>query len=167
MIAAPGLAQMQSTTETQPNTVVVQVAAPTVTAPAGVIILPADTLFGVTPVAEITSKKMKEGDYVQLQSAVDVVQSGVVVIPRGSPVKGKIIWRTGRGIVGKSAKFEVAFETVSVGGKEYKLKGKHRQEGRGNTVAALLGSVFISGKSAVMTQGQIVNAFTAEPITVR
>lgn len=40
----------------------------------------------------------------------------------------------------------------------------HRQEGRGNSAGALLGAAIITGKSAVMYPGQIVNAFTAEPI---
>lgn len=73
--------------------------------------------------------------------------------------------RSGKGIGGKSAKFEVTFTTVSIGGHEFAMRGKHRQEGKGNTVAALLGSMVISGHSAVMEQGQSVPAFTAEPIT--
>jgi hypothetical protein len=123
-----------------------------------------DTMLSVTPVDEITSIKMKEGDTYMLQVATDVAQNGVVVIPRGAPVKGTITWRTGKGIGGKSAKFDMTFSTVTVHGKPYALTGKHRQEGKGNTVAALLGSMFISGRSAIMTSGQVVNAFTAEPI---
>ena len=164
-------AQMTEPSDTPVNTTVMEPApapqpvAPVAPAPAGQIVLPADTIINVTPTAEITSKKMKVGDAVAFQVVNDVVQSGVVVIPRGSPVAGKVIWRTGKGIGGKSAKFEVSFDSVSVNGRAFQLKGKHRQEGRGNTVAALLGSMLISGRSAVMTQGQIVNAFTAEPIT--
>jgi hypothetical protein len=75
-----------------------------------------------------------------------------------------VTWRTGKGIVGKSAKFDLTFNAVSVGGQEYALKGKHRQEGKGNTLAALLGSWVVSGHSAVMESGQMVNAFTAVPI---
>jgi hypothetical protein len=56
------------------------------------------------------------------------------------------------------------FNTVTVGGPQYALKGKDRQEGKGNTVGALLGSMVISGRSAIMTSGQIINAFTAQPI---
>jgi hypothetical protein len=128
------------------------------------VVLPADTIIQVTPSNEITSIKMKEGYSYMLQVASDVAQNGTVVIPRGAPVKGTITWRTGKGIGGKSAKFEITFNSVTVGGKSYALKGKHRQEGRGNTVGALLGSIIITGKSAVMTSGQIVNAFTAEAI---
>jgi len=134
------------------------------TATSGGAELPADTVLQVTPVEEITSKKMKEGDVKMLQVAADAVQNGVVIIPRGAPVKATVTWRTGKGIGGKSAKFDLTFNTVTVRGQEYALKGKWRQEGKGNTVAALLGSMLISGHSAVMVSGQMVNAFTAVPI---
>ncbi|WCT75051.1 hypothetical protein PQ455_07500 [Sphingomonas naphthae] len=129
-----------------------------------VVTLPMDTIIQVTPVTEITSIDMKVGDSQMLQVAADVAENGVVIIPRGSPVKATITYRTGKGIGGKSAKFELTFNTVTVHGKAYALKGKHRQEGRGNTVGALLGSMFITGKSAVMVSGQAVPAFTAEAI---
>lgn len=128
------------------------------------VVLPADTVLSVIPLEEITSKNMTVGDVQRLQVSGDVSQSGVVIIPRGSPVKATVTWRTGKGIGGKSAKFVLTFNSVNVHGKEFSLKGTHRQEGRGNTVAALLGSMLISGHSAVMTSGQVVTAITAEPI---
>ncbi|WP_085217047.1 hypothetical protein [Allosphingosinicella indica] len=130
----------------------------------GAIMLPKDTIVQVAAVNEITSIDMKEGDQHMLQIATDVAQNGKVIIPRGAPVKGKIIWRTGKGIVGKSAKFEIEFEEVTVGGKAYLLKGKHRQEGRGNTAAALLASWVVTGRSAVIPSGAVMNAFTEEDI---
>lgn len=42
----------------------------------------------------------------------------------------------------------------------------HRQEGRGNTGGALLGATIITGKSATMVPGQLINVFTDETITV-
>lgn len=135
-----------------------QVASPT---------LPSDTVIQVTPVQEISSINMKKGDMQTLQVVSDVSQSGTVVIPRGAPVTATITYRTGKGIVGKSAKFELSFNSVTVNGTRYALKGKHRQEGRGNTVGALLGAAFITGKSAVVASGQVMNAFTAEAIPVR
>lgn len=142
-------------------------AAPSAPAPVqavAAVLLPANTIIAVTPVQEITSKEMKEGETRMLQVATDVSHNGVVVIPRGAPVQATVTWRTGKGIVGKSAKFELRFDKVTVGGKDYALKGTHRQEGRGNTVGALLGSMIITGRSAVMPSGQVVNAFTAEAI---
>lgn len=126
--------------------------------------LPADTIINVTPTTEITSKHMKEGDDVVFQIANDVAENGIVFLRRGSPVRAKITWKTGKAIGGKSAKFEVTFIDVNANGRTWQLKGKYRQEGRGNTVAALLGSMLVSGHSATMSPGQIVTAFTAEPI---
>jgi hypothetical protein len=42
------------------------------------------------------------------------------------------------------------------------LSGVHRQEGKGNTIGALFGSIIISGHSAVMLPGEIVTAFVKE-----
>lgn len=131
-----------------------------------IVTLPLNTLVEVTPAEEITSKKMKEGTTRPFLVTRDVVEHGVVIIPRGAPVTAEVSWRTGKGIVGKSAKFELTFKSVRVGGMERLLRGMHRQEGRGNTAGALLGATFITGKSATMVPGQLVNVFTAEDISV-
>ena len=127
-------------------------------------VLPADTVVQVTPVQDISSKDMKVGDVERLQVAADIAENGVVIVPRGSPVKATVTWHTGKGIGGKSAKFDLTFNSVTVHGRDFALKGKHRQEGKGNTLAALLGSIVVSGHSAVIESGQMVSAFTAEPI---
>lgn len=126
--------------------------------------MPANTLITVTPMAEITSKHLEVGQAVDFVTVGDVAEAGKVVIPRGSLVKGDITFKTGKAIGGKSGKFEVSFRTVQVHGKSYALKGMHRQEGKGNTVAAVFGSMLVSGRSAVMQPGQEARAFTAEPI---
>lgn len=130
------------------------------------VVLPINTMVSIVPVNEITSMHMHVGDVEQLQVAADIVQNGIVVIPRGSPVKATVTWRTGKGIVGKSAKFVLTFNSVNVRGHDWALKGTHRQEGRGNTLAALLGSSIVTGHSAVILSGQVLNAFTDEPIPV-
>lgn len=130
------------------------------------VTLPVNTLVEVTPAEEITSKKMKEGTTRQFLTVNDIAYDGTVVIPRGSLVTSEVTWRTGKGIVGKSAKFELTFRSVRVNGAEKLLRGTHRQEGRGNTAGALLGSMIITGRSATMEPGMVVNVFTAEPITV-
>lgn len=129
--------------------------------------LPANTMIVVTPAEEITSIKMKEGTQRTFLVVEDVVYNGAIVIPRGSPVQSTVTYRTGKGIVGKSAKFELSFDSVRIGNQTFRLRGQHRQEGRGNTAGALLGSAVITGKSAVMTPGQTVNVFTADPIPFR
>ena len=147
--------------------VVAQVTAMPMPAASSGVILPSDTVIQVTAVQEISSINMKVGDVHMLQVASDVAQNGVLVIPRGAPVKSTVSYRTGKGIGGKSAKFELTFDTVTVNGSGYALKGKHRQEGRGNTAGALLGSMIITGKSAVIASGQAMNAFTAVPIPAK
>ena len=127
-------------------------------------IMAAGTLLVVTPVEMITSKKAKEGTQYQFQVVNDIVENGFVIIPRASPVTGTMTWKTGRAVGGKSGKFEITFNSVNVGGKTIALRGTHRQEGRGNTVGALLGSMIISGRSAVLDPGQMINVFTAEPV---
>ncbi len=107
---------------------------------------------------------MKVGDARMLQIATGIAENGVIIIPRGAPVKATYSYRTGKGTGGKSAKFELTFDAVTVHGVSYALKGKHRQEGRGSTAGALLGSMIITGKSAVITSGQLMNAFTAVPV---
>ncbi|GGB72679.1 hypothetical protein [Blastomonas aquatica] len=126
--------------------------------------VPPSTVLTVSQLAEITSKRIEEGDKFQFSVVADVVEGGIIAIPRGSLVQGTITWKTGRAIGGKSGKFEVTFDHVTLNGRNYKLTGLHRQEGRGNSVGALLGSMVVSGRSAVMLPGQMANAITAEPI---
>lgn len=131
------------------------------------VVVPVNTLVVVTPIEEITSKEMKVGEVRNFMVVNDVVEEGAVVIRRGSPVRATVTWRTGKGIVGKSAKFELTFDSVRAGGRDWRLRGSVRQEGRGNTVGALLGSAIITGRSAVITPGQLINVFTAEEITLQ
>ena len=153
-----------TTTSKLPSAVVGQQQLPAV-APqtvAAARFLPAGTLISLTSLQELSSKHIKEGERYQFIVVNDVVDNGVVVIPRGSNASGIITMETGRGIVGKSGKFDVTFESVSANGVTFPLSGIHRQEGKGNTVGALLGSMWISGHSAVMLPGEIVTAFTKE-----
>ncbi len=162
------VAPAQSTTNDSSQEPAMNVATPTPSQPAIVAIanasrvLPAGTVVVVTPLQEISSKHVAVGEHYQFQVVNDVVESGVVVIPRGSVATGTITFKTGRAIGGKSGKFEVAFDSVAANGHVFPLSGVHRQEGKGNTVGALLGSIWISGRSAVMLPGQMVNAITKE-----
>ena len=127
-------------------------------------LMPARTLLTVTPAQEISSKHVEAGQSYQFITVGDVVENGFVVIPRGSPVTGVVTWKTGRAIGGKSGKFDVEFRSVEVNGRQEPITGKHHQEGRGNSVGALLGSIVVTGRSAVMEVGQQASAFTVGPI---
>lgn len=126
------------------------------------VMVRAGTMVAMTPMAEIASSKVKVGDSFEFTVVNDVVENGVVAVPRGSKALGTIKWKTGKAIGGKSGKFEIAFKQLNVNGKVVPLSGVHRQEGKGNTVGAVFGSIWISGRSAIMTPGQVVNAMIAE-----
>jgi hypothetical protein len=130
----------------------------------GSFLMPAGTMLVVTPAEEISSKHVEQGQRVLFRVVQDVVEGNRVVIRRGSPVHATVTWKTGRAIVGKSGKFALRFDSVKVNGRDHALTGQVRQEGRGNTVGALLGSWVISGRSAVMMPGELVNVFTDEPV---
>jgi hypothetical protein len=126
-------------------------------------VLPAGTIVTLTPLEELSSKHMKEGQRFQFLVVSDVAENGVVVIPRGSPAVAVVTMQTGRAVGGKSGKFDVTFESVTANGVTFPLSGIHRQEGKGNTLGALFGSLIISGHSAVMLPGEVTNAFVKEP----
>ena len=126
-------------------------------------VLPAGTQISIASLQELSSKHIKEGERYKFEVVNDVNENGTVVIPRGSIATGVVSMQTGRAIGGKSGKFDITFESVTANGRTFKLTGVHRQEGKGNTVGALFGSILISGHSAVMLPGQVATAMTAEP----
>ena len=127
----------------------------------GARLLRAGTLVSLSPLQEISSKHMRAGDRFSFLVVQDVVDDGVVVIPRGSNATGVVTAQTGRAIGGKSGKFDISFESVVANGVRFPLTGMAREEGKGNTVGALLGIIFISGRSATLLPGQVVTAFTS------
>jgi hypothetical protein len=127
--------------------------------PAAARFLPAGSIVSLTPLEELSSKHIKEGQRYQFIVVNDVVDHGVVVIPRGSPATGIVTMKTGRALGGKSGKFDVTFESVAANGVTFPLSGVFHQEGKGNTLGALFGSIWISGHSAVMQPGQVATAF--------
>lgn len=126
--------------------------------------LPASTIVQIASDTEISSKKIEVGQKFQFFVTTDVVDNGVTVIPRGSKVENTVTFKTGKATGGKSGKFELSFDKIMLNGKSYAMRGTHRQEGKGNTVAAAFGSMLVSRRSAVMLPGQIVQAFTNEAI---
>jgi hypothetical protein len=137
------------------------------------LILPANTEVAVTPNDNLTTKGTKEGDTFLISTVFDVMYNGYVVIPRGTPGQGTIVWRTGKGAFGKSAKMELQFDWLDLNGRRISLTGKHRQEGEGNTGAAIGAVVavgvfgaFVTGKSAKVPHGMQLSARTAEALPV-
>jgi hypothetical protein len=128
-------------------------------------VLSANTPVPLNALEEVTSNGLEVGTKVRFSVAEDVVSQNMIVIPRGSPATGTVTWKTGKAVGGKSGKFEITFDEVVANGNRIRLQGKHRQEGKGNTVAAVFATWIISGRSAVMMPGQTVQALTAEPVS--
>lgn len=124
-------------------------------------LLPAGTLVRLSPLQEISSKHMREGQRFPFVVVEDVVENGVAVIPRGSSATGVVTAQTGRAVGGKSGKFDISFESVTANGIRFPLTGMSRKEGKGNTMGALFGLIFISGRSATLLPGEVVTAFTS------
>jgi hypothetical protein len=137
------------------------------------VTLPPNTEIAVTPNDDISSKQLREGDTFLISTMFDVMHSGFVVIPKNTPGKATVTWRTGKGAFGKSAKMEITFNSLDLGnGKTLALTGKHRQEGAGNTGAAVGAVVavgvfgaFVTGKSANIAHGMQLSARTGETLT--
>lgn len=147
------------------------VAVPTA-APAQNLTLPSYTEVILTPDVEANSKKLREGHTIPMHTVFDVMHNGVVVIPKGTHGMATVTWRTGKGAFGKSAKMDLTFNELTLpNGHRLPLAGTHRQEGEGNTGAAVGAAIavgvfgaFVTGKSAIIPVGQHLIARTNEPL---
>ena len=186
-VGAAPVAEAAASAETTaaPMTAAPAVAAPAVAVPAtpapafaivtpgSGLMLPAYTDIVLTPDAEANSKTLREGDAVPMRTLFDVMHNGVVVIPKGTRGLGTVTWRTGKGAFGKSAKMEITFNELTLAnGHRLALSGKHRQEGQGNTGAAVGAAIavgvfgaFVTGKSAIIPNGQHLTARTADALS--
>ena len=142
-------------------------------APAGdVVAIPADLAVPVVLDGDVSSKTMRVGDRFAVTVARDVVRDGQVVVPRGTRGGGAVVWRSGRGAFGRSAKMEIAVTTLTIGGQTVPMTGRFRENGDGNTAATvgtilvggLVAGAFVTGHSAVFEKGRELNAFTAAPV---
>src|SRR3569623_1497949 len=136
-------------------------------------LLPANTEVLLRLNSEVNSKKARKGDHFDLTVANDVMLGNYIVIPRGTPARGEITYRTGKGAFGKSAKMEIDLRSLTLGGREVPLSGHFRQEGQGNTgatvgaaVAVGVFSAFVTGRSAIFEQGRELKGFTREALPV-
>lgn len=140
------------------------------------LVLPSNTEIVLRMSDDLTSKggKIDAGHMFRLTVAYDIRVQGTIVIPSGTPAVGEVTMRTGKGVFGKSGKMEVELRHVDLNGRRIPVTGKFRQEGEGNTLAAV-GAIFLSapllfvtGKSAVIPRGRELTGYTvaAEAISV-
>jgi hypothetical protein len=166
-----------------PATPAVVVAAPAVPVKAE---LPMESAIVLTPVAEITTKKLKAGDRVELVTMGNVSHNGIVVVPAGTRAYATVTDAAGRAAFGRGGEMKMKFDALSLAdGRVINLTGSHTETGArqdtqgaanlGQTGAALAGSfgavgalvgllgrAAVTGRSAVIKPGAKLKAFTAQ-----
>lgn len=137
-------------------------------------VLPAGTPITLRVNTTLSSKHVREGDGFDLTVARDVMMGDFIVIPRGTPGRGEVTWRTGKGAFGKSAKMTIALRSITLAGRTIPLTGEYRIEGSGNTgatvgaaVAVGIFSAFVTGRSAVVPTERDLEARTLEALPVQ
>lgn len=139
------------------------------------VTIPANTEIVLRTNEELSTKggQVKVGQTFRLTVAYDVKVGGVVAIPAGTPAVGAITKTTGRAVFGKSGKMEIELQSVNLDGQRIPVTGAYKQNGEGNTVAAVGAVVlaapllFVTGKSAVIPRGRELAAYTAAQTTVK
>jgi len=148
------------------------VQAPVAAAPsAGLLTLTAGTPITLAVAQEVNSSTHRAGDTFPLTVLNDVRVGDTIVIPRGTPARGEITWRTGKGAFGKSGKLEFSLRYIELGGQRIPVTGDYRQEGEGNTIATGVGIIavgvfagFITGKRARLPMGRELMSQLAQPV---
>lgn len=136
-------------------------------------LLPSNSDVWVSLDKELNSKTAKVGDTVTFKVSRDVTLGQYIVVPRGTPAVGRVTYRTGKGAFGKSAKMEFDIDSVQLASRTIPVSGHYRIEGQGNTGAAVGAVVavgvfgaFVTGHSAVATQGSEWKAATKESLPI-
>ncbi len=150
--------------------------------------LPSATLIKVTPVAEISTKKLAVGDRIEFMTIASVVRGTRVFIPAKAKVTAVVTEAVGRRAFGKGGQMAMKFETLQMAdGTMLELNGVHTENGSrangqnaenlGRTGAALAGSfgavgmlagllarAAVTGSSATIKPGAELTALTAKPL---
>jgi hypothetical protein len=150
--------------------------------------LAAATAISVTPVNEITTKKLVVGDHVDLMTSEAVVRGGRVFIPAKAHVTAIVTEAVGRRAFGRGGQMAMKFETLKMpDGSTLSLSGIHTETGSradgqaannlGQTGAALAGGfgavgvlaglfarAVVTGSSATIKPGAKLEARTAQPL---
>lgn len=134
------------------------------------VTLPADTVFKISLNEEISSKVNMEGDIVHFTVQEDVLQDGVLVLPRGAQGSGVVTKVSRPKFFGRSGSLEISFNQVfsidaeeipTVLGPESQEKLKMEAAAVGASAVGalalgpigLVGGLFVKGKDVEMPAG--------------
>jgi hypothetical protein len=169
--SASVLAQVEPDTEAaQPAPIS---ASEPVTETAQVKPLPAGTPVVVSLDTELSTQTSLLGDSFAVTVVHDVLQDGVIVIPKGTRGRGEITFVTKKGAFGKPGIIGIALRDLDLNGRQVLLDGRFREEG-GNNNGAAAATMFavgvfaavVKGKMAVIPAGRELKARTGEDISI-
>lgn len=132
------------------------------------VTLPAGSIIPIEASQSVRASKVDKGDRVNFRVSRNVVRNGVVIIPAGTIVVGKVYeakrskWYGTRGRLGIRIN-EIQLpsgETLPLRNGDIYIKGKNR------TVWAILICAFICGSKAEMPYGYSIDVTTAYDITL-
>jgi len=148
--------------------------AATAASTSNILTIPAETEIWLAPLRDISSKHVRQGDAITMQVSRDVFVHRALVIPRGTEASGTIAYRTGKGALGKSAKIEFDLKTLRLAQQVLPISAHYRVAGDGNSawavatflLVSMVGSLFITGHSAVVPAGSEWRATTRAPLQI-
>ena len=167
-----GLCSLAAQTVASPTATLA--AAPVALARQDSVVIPDGTEFSVVNQTLVSSKTATEGDPVDFKVDEDLAINGVVVIAKGTLVKGEVTNAEHNGHFGKSGKLSIRVSsTTSVDGQSVKLRaarGKSGSDATGSTVAltVLFGPIGLlkHGSNAELKEGAKMVVYTDAPLTV-
>ena len=141
-------------------------------------IAPTELLLAGTSVvvaldAELSTQASLMGDSFAVTVVNDVLQNGVIVIPKGTRGRGEVTFVTKKGTFGKPGIIAIALRDMELNGRQVPLDGRFREEG-GNNNAATAATMFavgivaglVKGKTGVIPAGRELKGRTGEDIIV-
>jgi hypothetical protein len=137
-------------------------------------VLRAGTKVSGRTLAPLSSKTARQGQRFDVEIVEPVLVDGAVVVPAGVHAVGEVTRVVQKDVFGQSGKLEVRLLFVEIGGARIRLDGFAADKGKGNTAALVVGlplvgfgAGMISGKSAVLPVGTIVDGVVAQDLPLR
>lgn len=160
--AEPAIVAAEATSATEPTPLVLT----TLPVP-----LPAGTPVIVSLDAELSTQTSLLGDSFAVTVVHDVLQDGVIIIPKGTRGRGEVTFVTKKGAFGKPGIIGIALRDMELNGRQVLLDGRFREEG-GNNNGAAAATMFavgivaglVKGKTGVIPAGRELKGRTGEDI---
>lgn len=135
-------------------------------------VLPAGAPIVVATADDLSSTVNKVGDSFKVIVAYDVVDRGIVVVPKGTTGIGEVTFSSKKGGFGRAGLLGIALRTLDLNGKQIELDGRYREEGKDNGGAAgavvfavgIVG-IAVTGKNSLIPKGRELKAHTGEDIS--